>query len=480
MWLGASASLFLLALISYARLKRQSASWPAADIDGTRVVVTPNCGPAVLGIWRQLIVMPRWAFSLDEEARALMLCHEREHLRARDPQCLVMAMFAALLFPWNAALWFVVKRLRLAIELDCDDRVLRGDVDARTYGSLLLLCAHRGREMPFAVALAERSSMLEQRIKAMTAAAATPPRRLLSSIPLLLAVTLLSVAAARTPSPRPPSLGRHRADNPEARAVTNTALPGAEKAPAAPSAQREQAAPAPARIQPLPRLTSAESLPLISASWENAPIETVVAAFATFSHRRITTAPGVGGLVTASVVDEPWPQALEAIMARYGLRVEFRADSSVYISPWRDSQSRSKDALGVLPAGRMVSGTVDNTATGAPIANAYIGVAGTQLIGAPNETWSDERGRFSLRVPDGEVWLDASAPGYEFRRVTLGPTDSIAVFHGRSTGECASSDTSHTTTAPRRPLVLVPGLFIDGKLLSTAKPQMCRRSPMDQ
>jgi beta-lactamase regulating signal transducer with metallopeptidase domain len=473
-WLGAPALLFLLALISYIRLKRQSAAWPAADIDGTCVMVSPDRGPAVFGIWRHFIVIPRWALSLDEEARALMLCHEREHLRAHDPQCLLMGMMAALLFPWNAALWLLVRRLRLAIELDCDDRVLRGHADARAYGSLLLtVCARRSRETAFAVALAERPSMLERRIKAMTAV--TPPRRLLISIPLLLTVTILSMAAARTPSPRPPLLGRHNAVRREPRAADNTFLPLLEKASAGPSVHREPAASGAARGRSLRRLASPESLPRVSATWENAPIENVIAAFATFSHRRITIATDVAGFVTATVVDQPWPQALEEIMSRRGLSVEFRADSSVYISRRRDSESRSQEGLGVLPIGRMVSGTVDNAETGAPISKAYINVAGVQLIGAPNEAWSDDRGRFSLRVPDGEVWLDASAPGYEFSRVTLGPTDSIAVVQGRSTGECSSSDTTNASTARRRRLVrdlfYEPFIVIDGKVLSGAKPQ---------
>jgi hypothetical protein len=158
-------------------------------------------------------------------------------------------------------------------------------------------------------------------------------------------------------------------------------------------------------------------------------------------------------------------------MTRHGFRVEFRADSSVYISPWRDSESRSKEDFAVLPTARIVSGTVDDAETGGPIPNAHINVVGTQLIGAPNEAWSDERGRFSLRVPDGEVWLDASARSYEFSRVTLGPTDSIAVFRGRNTGECSSSD----TTASRRPgvrdLIFAPLFLLDGKVLSEPKPQ---------
>ena len=452
-WLGTSGLLLLLALISYARLERESAAWPEVNIDGTRVLISSDRGPAVFGLWRQFIVLPRWALSLDVEARTLMLYHEREHLRANDPRCLLIAMFAALLFPWNVALWFVVRRLRLAIELDCDDRVLRRHADTRVYGSLLLTVgARRANEMPFAVALVERSSMLERRIRSMTAT--TPSRRFLASIPLLLSVVVLSAAAARTPAPRPLSLGHHSAAAAK-QPTSGTATPRA-----------------------LPRLATAESLPLISATWENAPIDDVIAAFAAFSHRSITIAADVGGVVTATVVGQPWRQALETIMERQGLRVEFRSDSSVYISTRRSSEPHSRESLGASTA-RTVTGVVDNAETGAPLADAYINVAGTQLIGAPNEAWTDARGRFSLRVLDGEVWLDASAPGYEFTRVTLGPKDSIAIFHARSTGECPSSDTTTGPTAPRRrqirDLVYGPAIVVGGQVLSgpTPPPAVC-------
>jgi hypothetical protein len=447
------------------------------DIDGVRVVVTPDCGPAVLGIWRQRILIPGWALSLNREARGLMLRHEREHLRALDPQLLLIATCTALLFPWNAVLWVIVRRLRLAVELDCDNRVLRGRADARAYGSLLLsVCARRGREMPFTVALAERSSMLEQRIKAMTAV--TPRRRLHRSIPLLLAVTLLSVAAARTPTPRAPSFGRLGIAAPKQYAVS----PQTAKASAAPRADRTELTPTAVDARPLPRLASPESLPRVTVTWDNAPIETVIAAFAAFSNRRITTAPDVVGSITATLVDQPWRRALETIMTRHGLRVEFRADSSVYISTLRGSESRSQKSIGVPPAGHTVSGTVDDADTGAPIPNAHINVAGIQLIGAPNETWSDDRGRFSLRVPDGEAWLDAYARGYEFTRVTLGTTDSVAVFHGRGTADCSSSETLRTAkqgNSRRIESVFEPVLIIDGKVISNAAPtrKACEHSP---
>jgi hypothetical protein len=305
----------------------------------------------------------------------------------------------------------------------------------------------------------------------------TPHRRLLISIPLLCAVALLSAAAARTPTPRPPSLGRHSAHVFQPRALARNLTSGTEKTSAESRAARQNPPMRAARVRQLPSLASPESLPRISVTWENAPIEGVIDAFATFSHRRITTAPNVGGLVTATVVGQPWAEALESIMARHGMRVEFRADGSIYISPRQESEPRSRERNQTVQVSRAVSGTVDDAQTGAPIRDARIDVAGVQLINAPNEAWSDERGRFALRVPDGEVWLDASRSGYEFRRVTLAPGDSVAVFHGYKTGDCSPSDTARVNRKQIKDIEGGPVFVIDGVVVNDSKSHRCPYEP---
>jgi beta-lactamase regulating signal transducer with metallopeptidase domain len=43
--------------------------------------------------------------------------------------------------PWNLALWWQLRRLCLAIEMDCDNRVVAELGDATAYGELLLRIA---------------------------------------------------------------------------------------------------------------------------------------------------------------------------------------------------------------------------------------------------------------------------------------------------------------------------------------------------
>ena len=130
-WLVATASLTFLFLLVHARFGRARRHWPLADLHGTRVRVAPSTGPVVIGLVRPEIVVPQWMLDRDSRDQRVVIAHEAEHVRARDTLLLTAGWITVVLMPWNAALWFMLSRLRLAIELDCDARVLRGGVAPR-------------------------------------------------------------------------------------------------------------------------------------------------------------------------------------------------------------------------------------------------------------------------------------------------------------------------------------------------------------
>jgi TonB family protein len=167
----AAATLLLLVRLSVGRrrLERQRRQWASTSVDGLSVQLSHETGPAVVGVWPMEIVLPRWTLALDQPLRALVLRHEEEHRAARDPHLLLFATVAVALLPWNLALWWHVRRLRLAIEMDCDTRVLRAHPHCERYGLLLLTIAQRRNVAPrLATALSERVSELERRIVAMS------------------------------------------------------------------------------------------------------------------------------------------------------------------------------------------------------------------------------------------------------------------------------------------------------------------------
>jgi TonB family protein len=168
-WCGMSALLILRLLRGLNTLRRTSTTWKPAEVDGTAVRLSSNVGPAVVGLRSMDVVLPEWILSLDQPLRAIVLRHEEEHRSARDPYLLFGAALAVALMPWNLALWLEAKRLRLAIELDCDARVLRAHPSTERYGLLMLTIAQRRSVAPtlFAPMLTEPTTQLERRIIAM-------------------------------------------------------------------------------------------------------------------------------------------------------------------------------------------------------------------------------------------------------------------------------------------------------------------------
>ena len=84
------------------------------------------------------------------------------------PVLLAGACLAVVILPWNPAVWWMLSRLRLAVELDCDSRVLGRGAPSRHYGELLINLAGIRSEIRAGVAaLTGRPSQLEQRLLAM-------------------------------------------------------------------------------------------------------------------------------------------------------------------------------------------------------------------------------------------------------------------------------------------------------------------------
>jgi beta-lactamase regulating signal transducer with metallopeptidase domain len=184
---------------SLVRLLRRRRAWRAAVVDGHAVLVSESDGPAVFGIGRGVIVLPRWALGAADRVRELMLVHELEHLRAGDPRLLLLALVAVVVQPWNPVVWWLAGRLRLAVEVDCDARVLEHCSDVRTYGLVLLEAGTRaGAECRLPVpALSMPPSSLEQRLRVMCERGAGRARAGM----LVLIVVLAVSTAAFLPEP---------------------------------------------------------------------------------------------------------------------------------------------------------------------------------------------------------------------------------------------------------------------------------------
>jgi len=201
LWMAASAIALGAFLRAFIVLRTRRASWKTATVEGHPAWIAPDVGPAVVGLMRPRIVLPEWALRLGDTERGLVLRHESEHIRAGDHRLLLLAGLLLVAMPWNPALWWMTRRMRLAMEIDCDARVLRGTNAMHEYGMLLLAVdERRGRTLPLVASLTEQRALLERRILAMTASPPSYPR--LVSATLVLVACAAAIGAAQTPIPK--------------------------------------------------------------------------------------------------------------------------------------------------------------------------------------------------------------------------------------------------------------------------------------
>ena len=209
LWGAASVAGVAWLAAGHRRLRRLAARWPARRVGRAVVHLAPDAaGPAAFPTagGRGRVVLPRWL--LADPRRALVVAHEGEHLRAGDPLLLAGATLLAVLVPWSPAVWWQLARLRAAVELDCDRRVLARHRDVRRYGTLLLDVAARAAASPplrpalglAAIRLAPPpTTTLHRRIHRMT----TPPPRHAARRALLPAALTAALATVAVALPAP-------------------------------------------------------------------------------------------------------------------------------------------------------------------------------------------------------------------------------------------------------------------------------------
>ena len=193
-WSVLSALVLALLVIVSRRVRLARRDWPRADVQGVPVRIARTIGPAVIGFARPEIVVPRWLLARSAEEQRLVIVHEGEHVAARDQLLLIGGWIVVAMLPWHPAAWWALSRMRLAIELDCDARVLKRGIQPRPYGALLIDIAGQYAGLRVgALALADGTSHLERRLLAMNR---SRTRLALVRTALLGAVATLSVAMA--------------------------------------------------------------------------------------------------------------------------------------------------------------------------------------------------------------------------------------------------------------------------------------------
>jgi TonB family protein len=168
-WLASALAMVAVVVVAHVRLDLERRGWALEEVDGSNVLVSDDRGPAAAGLLRPWIVLPRWILDLPAAHRTLVILHEEEHVRGGDTLLLPLGLAFACAAPWNPIAWWQLGRMRAAMEVDCDRRVLRRRPEPATYGDSLLMVASRatGTGLAFA-AFSEHRGSLHRRILAMT------------------------------------------------------------------------------------------------------------------------------------------------------------------------------------------------------------------------------------------------------------------------------------------------------------------------
>jgi beta-lactamase regulating signal transducer with metallopeptidase domain len=201
-WLLGSAGLLVMIALGQHRLRRVRVRAQQTELAGHPALLTDTIGPAVAGLRNPVVFVPKWVLALDEPSQRLLMAHEVEHVRKRDTTTLFAGALGVALMPWNPVVWWTVRRLRLAVEQDCDARVLASHPGVRRYADLLLVAASRHglTTRLLAAHFGEHSSDLMRRIDTMTRRREIVWRRV---APATAIAALLIAGACETPRPDP-------------------------------------------------------------------------------------------------------------------------------------------------------------------------------------------------------------------------------------------------------------------------------------
>jgi beta-lactamase regulating signal transducer with metallopeptidase domain len=167
-------------------------------------VTTAACGPAVLGFWRPIVLVPVGLLrEADREQLEHVLMHEFTHLRRRDPLANLVGLAVQLVAWFHPAVWLARSRLATLREVGCDLAVaalLRDAADEYRRTLLRLAQSLLLQPAPIHLALLRRRSQLLQRLAWLEGPPRDRPALRYPATVALCSVLLVSVVPLARPS----------------------------------------------------------------------------------------------------------------------------------------------------------------------------------------------------------------------------------------------------------------------------------------
>lgn len=157
-------------------------------------------GPATVGWWRAVVLLPRGILRLSPAVQKAVLCHELIHVRRRDWLATVLEEV------WCAVLWFhpgarlLASRACLAREMLVDEETILHTRDRRAYAEALLAFSNPQPPLIGATALIG-PRQLSQRIALIAQEAAMSRSRVASLLSLSAVIVAVATLSAATSVP---------------------------------------------------------------------------------------------------------------------------------------------------------------------------------------------------------------------------------------------------------------------------------------
>jgi TonB family protein len=157
-------------------------------------------GPATIGWWRAVVLLPHRVLQLPEAVQRAVLCHELIHVRRRDWLATVLEE------AWCAVLWFhpgarlMTSRACMAREMLVDEETILHTRDRRAYAEALLAFSNPQPHLLGATALIGRRH-LSQRIALIAQEASMSRSRVASLLSLSAAIVAVATLSAATSIP---------------------------------------------------------------------------------------------------------------------------------------------------------------------------------------------------------------------------------------------------------------------------------------
>lgn len=176
--------------------------WQSGDFHGLDCLYTEDTGPGLFGLIQAQLVIPRWVRDLDPKQQEMIAAHEAEHQEQRDPWLTTFGYLALLMAPWNPVLWWQHRRLRLAVELDCDRRAAQKFGGASSYAMTLVEIAEQ--QVRWLTAFSQNEAHLVTRVRHLNGTNKPGPLGSLGAGAGLLLMVLLIWAPPLPVSSQPP------------------------------------------------------------------------------------------------------------------------------------------------------------------------------------------------------------------------------------------------------------------------------------